>query len=141
MEWIILANTNVCHIYYYNKISDIRLFKEISHPENKLKNQELDTDKPGRYYSVGQNRGTYEKENTSLEQNINSFAHEIAQELENAADHNQYEALTLIMPSQIYGLVKNHLSKKVHDKVKKVIQKNIMNLPANELNAYLEKAG
>lgn len=137
MKWIILANTNECRIYSYNKKSDIRLYKEICHPENKLKNQNLETDKSGRYQARGFAHGAFQEENGRLEHNINNFSREMAQELENADNHNQYEAVTLIMPAHLYGLVQNHLSKKVQEKIKQVIQKNMMNLPDNELLRYL----
>ncbi|MGQ3888077.1 host attachment protein [Legionella sp. CNM-1927-20] len=140
MKWIILANTNQCRIYYYDKKSDIRLYKEISHPENKLKNQDLDADKPGRYFiDGGSGRGAFEEKNSSIEYNIDRFAHEIAQELEQADNHNQYEAVKLVMPAQLYGLVHQYLSNKIQNKVKQVIQKNIMNLPEHELADYLKK--
>ncbi|WP_131781061.1 host attachment protein [Legionella gresilensis] len=142
MKWIILANTNECRIYYYDKKSNIRVYKEISHPENKLKNQDLDTDKPGRYAISGSaTRGTFTERNSSIDYNIDRFAHEIAQELEQADNHNQYEAVTLIMPAQLYGLVHHYLSNKIQNKIKQVIQKNIMNLPEQELADYLKKAG
>ncbi|WP_419420296.1 host attachment protein [Legionella sp. D16C41] len=141
MKWIILANTNDCRIYYYDKKSDIRLYKEINHPENKLKNQDLETDKPGRYHVRGLGHGAFEEENTAIEHNIDKFAHEIAEELESANKHNQYDTVTLIMPSQFYGLVHSHLSKQVEGKIKQVLQKNIMNWPEHELALYLKEVG
>lgn len=136
MKWIITANTNECRIYSYQRDA-LTLIKEINHPENKLKNSELGSDKPGRYQSNNANRGAYSPHTELGEINIDNFAREIATDLNDARNRNNYDELVIVMPAQIDGLVEKHLNKNVRELIKNTIQKNIMHLSEKELLEYL----
>ena len=138
MKWIITANTNKCCIYDYQK-NDLQLLKEINHPENKLKSSELGTDKPGRYKTSTSNRGAYSPHTELDEIKVDDFARELAKELNEARNRNDYDELVIIMPAQMDGLLSKHLDKNVKELIKQTIQKNIMHSSEKELLDFLNE--
>ncbi|WP_454784640.1 host attachment protein [Legionella sp. WA2024007413] len=140
MKWIVTANTNNCRIYEYQEDA-LNLLKEISRPENKLKDSELVTDKPGRYnssYSKG-GGGVYDPHTEIEDVQDNNFSREIALELNEARNKNLYKELVIVMPAQIEGLFSKHLNKNATDLIKLKIQKNLMHLSDKELFDYLHE--
>lgn len=140
MKWIVTANTNDCCIYEYHD-NGLKLIKEISHPENKLKESELSSDKPGRYNlsnSTG-GGGAYSPHTDIEDVQDNNFAREVARELNEARNKNNYKELVIVMPAQIEGLFLNHLNNNVKELITHTIQKNIMHLSEKELLDYLSK--
>lgn len=139
MKWIVTANTNNCRIYEFHD-NTLKLFKEINHPENKLKDSEIGSDKPGRYNSSNSIGGGTYAPHTEIEDIQDSdFSREIAIELNEARNKNIYKELIVIMPAQIEGLFSKHLNKNVKDLIKLTIQKNIMHLSEKELFNYLDE--
>jgi protein required for attachment to host cells len=139
MKWIVTANTNNCHIYEYQE-NDLELLKEISRPENKLKESEIGSDKPGRYNSSNSTGGGAFAPHTEIEDvQDNDFAREIATELNEARNKNICNELVIIMPAQIEGLFSKHINKNVHDLIKLTIHKNMMHLSKKELLGYLDE--
>lgn len=138
MKWIITANTNNSRIYNYQS-NELKLIKEIDHPENKLKSHELGSDKPGRYQSNDSSRGAFSPHTALDEINVDDFAREIAVELNEARNQNAYDELVVIMPAQMEGLFSKHLNKNVKALIKHTIQKNIMHLSEKELLDFLNE--
>lgn len=139
MKWIVTANTNNCRIYEHHN-NALNLLKEINYPENKLKESEIGSDKPGRYNSSNSMGGGVYAPHTEIEDiQDNDFAREIAIELNEARNKNSYKELVIVMPAQIEGLFSKHLNKNVKDLIKLTIQKNIMHLSEKELLGYLDE--
>ena len=140
MKWIVTANTNDCRIYEKHD-NALKLIKEISRPENKLKDSELSSDKPGRYNSSNSmgGGGAYAPHTEIEDVQDSNFAREIARELNEARNKNNYKELEIIMPAQIEGLFSKHLNTNVKDLIKLTMQKNIMHLSEKELFDYLDE--
>lgn len=138
MKWIVAANTNHCSIYTYQK-NGLDLVKEMDHPENKMANRDLVTDKPGRYQS-GTNQGAYTSATEPDDVNVEKFAREIATELDNAKNQNKYNELIVVMPAQMEGLVSKHLNKNVKELIALTLHKNMMHLNDNELLNYVKES-
>lgn len=138
MKWIVIANTNQCNLYELQE-SALKLIKELSRPENKLKESELGSDKPGRYNSsVSDGSGGAYASHTELEEvQDNDFAREVARELNEARNQNSYNELVIIMPAQIEGLFFKHLNKNVKELITLTLKKNLMHLSQKELFEYL----
>ncbi|HVT62380.1 MAG TPA: host attachment protein [Legionellaceae bacterium] len=140
MKWIMLANSNDCRIYEYDRRhKHLVLVQEISHPENKLKVHDWTTDHPGHYKSGYHNRGSFEPETSPVEVSIDEFAREMAECLEEGRTHHKYDDITLMMPSRMEGLLNKHLNKHTKALVDKIIQKNLLFLSEHELSQYLDK--
>lgn len=141
MIWIITANSNMCRFYHFDKHNvTIDLLKELSHPVNKLKKSEyLTSDKPGHYSTSGARGGAYAPHTDPKEAEIDSFAREIAHELNHGRSTNAYNHLIIISAPHMNGLISKHLDKHVKELVTKEIQKDVMPLAHHELLSFLEK--
>lgn len=139
MKWIMLANSNDCRIYEYDRHDrHLALVDEISHPENRLKVHDLTTDHPGHYRS-GSNRGSFAPEVSPLDQSIDDFAREIAKRLDKGRNQHAYEDVTLLVPAKMEGLLFKHLNKHTRALIKLIVQKNVIFMSEHELSKYLEK--
>lgn len=143
MKWIIIANTNQCRIYDYNKkLNTLKLIRLIDHPENKLKDHEITSDRPGHYTASGasgSSRGAFSQPTDPAEIKIDSFARELASQLDEARNDHVYDELGVVMPAQMEGLLNNHLNKNVKALIKHNLKKNVMHLSEPELLKYLNE--
>lgn len=141
MKWIMVANSNDCRIYEYDKhVEDLCLIDEIKHPENRFKNRELDSDRAGHYKANGHGRGAYEPEKTSHDHAVEEFVREMACKLNDGRNHHAYDSLVLLVPPFIEGLLLKHLKKQILSKIQQIIQKNMMHLSQHQLKQYLGRA-
>lgn len=140
MILVINTNTNDCKIYHYDKHpAQLTLVKEISHPDNKLKNGDLTSDKEGHYKATQAGRGAYSPHTDAKEVEIINFSKEIAQDLNQRRNENELERLILIAPPHMYGLISQHLNKHVMSLVSNHIQKDLIHLKEHELLDFLKK--
>lgn len=129
MIWVIATNSNTCRIYDYQKSpAQITLLKEISHPENKLKDVDLVSDKSGHYKTDKSTRGAYAQHTDPKENLIENFSREIAKELEHGRNKHSYEKLIVIAPPHMTGLLLQHINKHVKDAIVKNVEKDIHHL-------------
>lgn len=140
MKWIMVANSNDCRIYQYDKnIKSLKLIDEINHPENRLREQDLVSDNSGKFKSYGLIGGSYEPELSHVEIAVDKFAKEMAEKLNTGRIKHLYDGIILLMPSAMGGMLLKHLNKNVLGFVQKSIKKNIMKLSNNKLEKYLCK--
>lgn len=139
MKRVILANSNTCGIYDYKKPTELTLVKTIECPENKLKDRELVSDRPGHYNTSSSARGTYEQASDPEKILIDNFAKKLADTLNKWRNEHEFHELVVIMPPHMEGLFLLHLDKEVYKMIKKTLQKNLMNLNQHELLHYLNE--
>lgn len=139
MILVITANSNKCRLYHLNKNkSELVFYKEISHPENKLKSSDLTSDKSGHYKTTMGNRGAYSPHMDAKDVKIDDFSREIARELNVERNQNTYDHLVLVAPPHIMGLLQQHLDKHVKELIAKDIQKDLLHLSQADLMAFLK---
>ena len=139
MILVITANSNKCRLYHLNKNkSELVFYKEISHPENRLKSSELTADKSGRYQSTNGSRSAYSPHMDAKDVKIDDFSREIARELNVERNQHGYDHLVLVAPPHMIGLLQQHLDKNVKELISKEIQKDLLHLSQPELMAFLK---
>lgn len=139
MIWVINMNTNKCDIYdYQKKPVKLTLVKEISHPENKLRDIELTSSKPGHYKSRTSTHGAYSQDTDPKDIKIDSFTREIAKELDHGRTTNSYDKIIIIAPPHVSGMISQHLDKKVKSLIYKNIHKDLQHLKDHELLDFLK---
>lgn len=139
MLWVVTANTNNCRVYHYQKhLNKLTLIKELNHPENRLKNREITSDRPGHYNkSTLGTRGAYEPPSDPKENQINLFSRDIAKLLNTAKQDKLYEQLILITDSHMLGLLNQHLHKSVSANITQTINRDLQAFSDKELVGYL----
>jgi protein required for attachment to host cells len=126
-------------VYHFQSyLKKLTLIKEIDQPENRLKNRDLTSDRPGHYNkSRDGTRGAYEPPLDAKEVAISNFARGIAQLLNSANQDRLYEKLILITDAHMLGLLKQHLKKSVIDLISQTVNKDLQAFSERDLLDYL----
>ena len=140
MILVVNTNSNTCRFYHYDKKpAQLTLAKEISHPENKLKNSELAADKMGHYKGDKGGRGAYSPRMDIKDVQIDNFTREIAKMLDHYRNENGFEKLIVIAPPHIFGLLNGHLNKHVKELICHHIKKDLLQYSDQELLQFLHE--
>jgi len=138
--WVVVADSNMCRIYHYSKKPmRLSLIKELNHPENKLRDMDITSSKPGRYQSDNSSHGTYSQQSDPKEIQIDNFFREIANELDHGRNIQAYENLIIITTPHMTGLLFKHINKNVKNLVLNNIEKDMTRLPESELLSFLNE--
>ncbi len=138
MTWIVILNSNECRIFSFSKKNKkLNLIKEIYHPENKKKDADLVSDKPGHYNTNSQSGGAYSQHTDPKDVKIAQFILEIDKLLDEGRTHQQYEKLIVIAPPKIEGHLMQHMNKNVEKLITQRIQKDVVFLKEHELLNFL----
>ena len=138
MKWVVVFNTNECKIFSFSKKNkELNLIKDISHPENKERNQDLVSDRPGRYSTDANAGGAYSQHTDPKEVKINQFVLEINRFLDNAHAHQQFDKLIIIAPPKIFGHLLQHMNKSIEKLIAHTVQKELTFMKDHELLAFL----
>lgn len=140
MAWIITANGSKCRIYdFQKKFHQLKLIKEITNPNSKLKNNDLISDTPGHQTTGGSARGACEWPNEPKEVAFDRFARKLAKELEAGRVNHNYCELVVAASPHMNGLLNQYLNKHINQLMIANIKKDLVNLPDRELQDYLEE--
>ena len=138
-DWVIVFDSATCLIFEHNnKPAQFKLLKELKRPENKLKDIELTSDKPGRYKSNGASRSSYTQATDPKEVKIERFMREIAEILNQGRNHHDYKNLIIIAADHLNGLLCKHLNKNTKELIKKNIRKDLIRASNQALLSTLE---
>lgn len=139
-KWIVLANASATYIYAVNgknSIDAVELITKLEHPESRKKNRELVTDRPGHYQTNHATRGSYSQHTDPKKIEMDNFAKEVADFLEQSNALGKYQSLIMIAGPNFYGLLMKHLHKPLHELIDKVIEKEIIINNEHELKKYI----
>lgn len=137
MIWVTTIDSTTCRIYEFKNHKHISLIREIIHPENKLRDIELTSDRPGRYKSSNSSHGAYSQPTDPKEILIDNFSKEVAHELDAGRTKNCYERLIIIAPPHMNGLLSKNINKHVNQLISHRINKDVMHLTEHELLNFI----
>ncbi len=109
-SWILVANSSQAKLFESENLraKELKLVKELDHPESREKGTELTSDRPGHFQTDHKARSAYEKSNPKQEE-AEVFAVDLAKLLKDEFNKNKYEQLIVYAAPQFYGMLKNHL--------------------------------
>ncbi|MCX7121426.1 MAG: host attachment protein [Gammaproteobacteria bacterium] len=138
MTWVLLLNSNECRVFSFSKKNhQLDLLEEIHHPENKGKNKDIVSDRPGHYSNDHSGGGSYAPHTDPKEVKIDQFVLEVCHFLDEARTHQKYQELIVIADSKMHGHLTKHLNKNVEKLIIQHIQKDVVFLKPHELLALL----
>ncbi|MGC1183139.1 host attachment protein [Legionella sp.] len=138
--WVLVLNSNDCRIYKLStKPYQLTFLKEILHPESKLRDIELTSDKPGRYKTGDSAHGTFTQPSDPKEIQVDDFSRQVAKELNKDRNIEAYNNLIVVAPPHMSGLLFQHLNKHVKNLVTHNIKNDILNLTESELAEFLHQ--
>ncbi|MBS1155019.1 MAG: hypothetical protein H6R07_943 [Proteobacteria bacterium] len=104
--WILVANACQARIYSRNGIrQELALVKEMMHPESRMKNSELVSDRAGYMPGVGNGHGSKQPPSDPKQNEALHFAQELAQTLNQGRCSQQFERIILVAPPAFMGLL------------------------------------
>lgn len=139
--WLVVANANQCRIFRYQKsLNQLTLLNEFQHEESKLKCNDLVSDGFGSYRSSSAVNASYSEVADPKLVEKQSFAKEIAQELEHGRIASDFNDLFIVAPPQFHGLINKSINKNLSRMVIKDVQKDYCNSDENKLLEFMCKS-
>jgi protein required for attachment to host cells len=137
--WVVVANASMARIFSLNKHKDLKLVKELNHPDSRKKDTELVSDIPGQFRARGGvARGNFCARTEPKKVQVHHFAQEVAETLEHGRKTNLFDFLVLITLPGFQGTLKEHFNNHLLNKIKKVIPKDFHNATEKELMTVLQ---
>lgn len=138
MYWVLNCNTSICKIYEYKKPDHFVFLKEINHPENKLKNSELVSDKSG-HYQAGPAHGAFSPDTEPKTVKVIEFLKEVARELDKGRNEQVYQNLIIVAAPHTSGMLKQQLNKHIDSLISNHIQKDMMHLNQQDFLHFIKE--
>lgn len=137
-NWLVVANSSLARIFKIEKKDDLIEIKVLEHPESRLHNMDLVSDKPGREFeSSGTRRHALEPKVLPKRHEFAVFAKLIADYLETAYHQGEFSTLYLAAnPSQL-GLLRQSLHANVLKCVKEEVNKDLTQMKTCEIPSHL----
>jgi protein required for attachment to host cells len=137
--WILVSNAANAKLYAnHGPNQGLTLVKETDHPESRLKNSELVTDRPGFLQSSGNGHGARQPATLPKEHAARKFAHSLAQELCQARKTKQLDRIILVAPPAFMGLLNEELDPPTAQLVSDRFEKDYTKSPERQLAQHLE---
>ena len=136
--WILIANASQARLFINEGPNKgLKLLKELFHPESREKASDLVSDHPSHYKSGG--NGSYIQPPDPKEHEAETFALELAKELEHGRTSNRFQRLIVAATPAFLGKINNRLSNHVSDLVSNTLRKDYTKANEKELAVHLEK--
>lgn len=137
--WVLAANGSRARLFAnIDRRRAFRLLEEFEHPAARKKDQDLVTDRDGRYRSMGEKLNAFETPTEPKEVEAERFAEELARVLDQGRTRRQYERLIIAASPHFLGLLKANLDPQVQRRVSKTIDKDFTGVDADQLPQKLE---
>ncbi|MBW7860349.1 MAG: host attachment protein [Rhodocyclaceae bacterium] len=139
ITWILVANASLARLYEnLGPNKGLRLVKELIHPESRLKNADLVTDRPGSMASNGNAPGAKTPQTLPKEHEARVFAQELAQELYAGRTRNAFRRAIVFAPPAFMGLLNSVLDSPTAQLITDRFEKDYTKSPEPRLKEHLE---
>lgn len=136
-NWVLVADSVSARVYTQDskhRFQPLNLIHELDHFESKKKNQDLSSDRSGSFQAGGMTgRGSFVPRSDPKMNEIDKFARELAELLEDGRLQNLYNQIIIFAAPHFYGTLNKHVTKRVKDLVKKAVQKDYMHYTEPQL--------
>jgi protein required for attachment to host cells len=133
--WVVVANSNFYKIYHYDK-NDFSLIAEQSDPDAKKRNQDLTSDREGRFTSSA-GIGTYDGHADAKKDEIERFLVNAVDKCEEGRVSHKYNKVILLVPSRVDGILAKHMNKNLKQLVVNNVKQDLTHLSEKELHHYV----
>lgn len=136
--WIAVANRATARIFATDDpLGPLDEIETLLHPEGRVQQQSLETDRPGRTYDrAGPGRHS-DPDPIRHEHEAAAFADQIAACLTKARETGRYGTLVIAAPPAFLGELRKHLDPQTQSLVTLELDKDLARLDARELRAHL----
>ncbi|WP_075883832.1 host attachment protein [Candidatus Protochlamydia sp. W-9] len=137
-SWLLIANSSLAKIYKIETIRSLAIVETFEHPESRLHNRDLVSDKPGRdFESFDQTRHSLEPHTTPKQNEFNIFAKHLASYLDTARNEGKFEKLYISAPPSLLGLLRQFLHTSTAKLVCGEVNKDMTHMTPDEIMTHL----
>jgi len=138
--WVIVADkclAKIFRIVKFPKIEEILIFE---HPESRLLNQDLTSERPGRnFQSVGGARSAYQPETEPTQVEAIKFASIVAKSLTSAHQKGEFGRLYIFAEPNFLGLLRQHIDSETKKSIVSEIAKVLTNSDIATIEHHLSE--
>ena len=138
--WILSANRSSASLFESDwPGKSMRRLQDIPHPQGRMQNKDIDTDKPGRVFdSFGEGRHSTSPKQEPTEHIAQQFALDLAELLNKGRLTTAYDKLVLIAEPKFLGVLRAALDKKTESLVIQTVNKELLDVKEKDLAEYLK---
>lgn len=125
-SWVLVANGSQARLFDMDgPRKSMTLVKEYAHPESRMKNEQLSSDRSGHFMSGGtQGSGSFNEAIDPKSYEIERFAMELTKSLDEGRAANKFGKVVLVASPHFLGLLKQTMSEQLGKTVSHTIQKD-----------------
>lgn len=139
--WILVADSSRARLYSAPGLDQPwTLLKEYVHPESRVSEGGLTTDRAGRTYGSagGGARSAMESKTSPKEVEFGNFALELANELHDGHGQQAFDRIVLVAPPHFLGLLRRAINGTVSKLIGESVNKDYMHLDDKALHRHLD---
>lgn len=138
-NWVLVANRTGARLFEnVGSGSGLTKLDEFSHPEGRLKDQDLASDQGGRAYdSEGSGRHRMEQRESPKEHEDREFARSLAKALKAGLEKDHFTRLFLVAESKFLGEIKAELDKKCLSLLEATLDKDLVHVEDRDIAGHL----
>jgi protein required for attachment to host cells len=139
-SWLIVANTSVARIYKFVKGRPLKELQVFEHPESRLHNLDLVTDKPGRDFESiggGTRRHALEQKVMPKKHEFAIFAKQLSDYLEGARVRGEFESIYIAASPTLLGLLRQSFHPNTAKLIKGELDKDMTQMNPTEIPNHL----
>jgi protein required for attachment to host cells len=137
--WVLVANQAGARIFDHPVAgAELALVEEIDHPEGRLKNSEIDTDRAGAAFeSAAPGVRAMGREESAHERVAADFARALAAKLSAARNDGRFDQLLIVADPHLLGLLRRAMDVPTGSRVKRAMPKNLAHVPTHAMHKHL----
>lgn len=138
--WILVAHRSGARLFENcGPGKGLDLLQNFENPAGKLKNQEIDSDKPGRHLDPRHNRHGYGHDQEPIMHIAEQFARQLAAVLDKGRNSRRYARLVLVADPRFLGLLRGCLSTPTATLVRATLDKDLGGIETRNLRKHVER--
>ena len=137
--WILVANATIARLYLRQALDEQPTrIRELAHPESRMKNADLSSDRAGHMQSSGDGHGSRQPRSEPKQLEAEHFARELAQVLQKGCYAGECQKIILVAPAAFMGLIIAELDKPTARLVAAHFEKDYTQVGEQQLAALIQ---
>ncbi|MFB6264882.1 MAG: host attachment protein [Bradymonadaceae bacterium] len=138
--WYLVADGSRARLFTSPKLDgELEEIEDFVNEEGRLRDQEINTDKPGRSFKGGGRRTAMEPSESASERTEKIFAKKLAKRLNEAFQKNEFDRLGLVAAPKTLGHLREKLNDRVHEAIVGTSSKNLTRQSADEIREHVSE--
>ena len=137
--WILVANSSHAKLFRVMQFPRIEALKVFNHPESRLHDYDLVSDKPGRNFDrVGGGRHSYEAKHDPQSLEIDKFGKILADYLSIAYENGDFSRLYILANPSFLGILRQEMNPRLQESIIAEIGKDMTEHTTEDIEKQLQ---